>query len=80
MSPPPPSLWLGVKGERQTGIGGGVTTVKDKEQSLLLEAEGAKGAQGALLNVGLPCFHDSTAETAEHRRPFLRLWSNVLLQ
>ena len=59
---------LGVKRERQTGIGGGVTTVKDKEQSLLVSAEGARGLEGALLNTGLPCFHDSTAETAKHQQ------------
>lgn len=62
----PPRLSLGVKRERQTGIGGGVTTAKDKEQSLLVLAEGARGLKGALHNTGLPCFHDSIAEAAKH--------------
>lgn len=60
------SVSLGVKRERQTGIGGGVTTAKDKEQSLLVSAEGARGLKGALHNTGLPCFHDSIAEAAKH--------------
>lgn len=56
MAPCPPWLSLGVKRERQTRIGGGVTTEKDKEQSLFFffELEGAKGLWGPLLNTGLP--------------------------
>lgn len=75
-APYPPWLLLGVKRERQIGIGGGVTTVKDKEQSLFgvgWRSEGTWGLRGPLLNTGLPCFHDSTAETAKRQQPFLLL-------
>lgn len=65
-----PRLSLGVKRERQTGPGGGVTTVKDKEQSLLVKAEGVRGLGGALLITQVfPAFMTGPAEAAKHQEP-----------
>lgn len=79
MAPCPPWLSLGVKRERQTRIGGGVTTEKDKEQSLFffLSLKERRVSGGPSLTRVFPCFYDSTAETAKHQRPFLPPRTNL---
>lgn len=63
----PPWLLLGVKKERgRRGLGEGSPQWKTKTRAFLVLAEGTRGA---LLNMGLPCFHDSTAETASATIP-----------
>lgn len=78
-------MWLGVKREGETDrIGGGVNpSQRQRAESFCWRLEGAKGgsrvAEGCggevLLNTGLPSFHDSTAETAEHQPP---RWNNLV--
>lgn len=68
----PFKLGLGVKRERQTTIGGGVTHGGRQRTEPFGVGSRSEGAQGALSPTRVsPCFHDSTAEAAKQRRPSL---------